>query len=88
MEYFICRESYISKVNEYNDGGLNVKGIVNTKLRFDFGTRSMGRYFYIGGGQGGLVNAPRYGVSSSPNLGLPWFHDSFGSMAVMLYWAL
>ena len=42
MAYFICHESWLSKVNKYNDGGLNVKGNVNTKSRFGFGTIGMG----------------------------------------------
>ena len=65
-------------------GGLNVKGIVNTKSHLGFVTIGMRRYFDVGGGQGGIVNAPRDRVNSSPKIGLSWLHDSFGSMVVML----
>ena len=85
MAYFICHESWLRNVNKYNDGGVNVKGIVNTKSHFGFRTIGMRRYFDVGGGQGGGVNAPWDGVKSIPKLGLSWFHDSFGSMVVMLY---
>ena len=80
MEYFICHESWLRNVNKYNDGGVNVKGIVNTKSHLGFGTIGMRRYFDVGGG----VNSPQNGVNSSPKLGLEWLHDSFGSMVVML----
>ena len=69
-------------------GCLNVKGIVNTKSHLSFETIGMMRYFDIGGGHGGGLNAPWDGVNSIPKLGLSWFHDSFGSMVVMLYSAL
>ena len=65
-------------------GGLNVKGIVNTKSRLGFGTIGMRRYFDVGGGQGSGVNAPWYGANSSPKLGLSWLHNSFEYMVVIL----
>ena len=65
-------------------GGFNVKGISITKSRLGFGTIGMRRNFVIDGGQGGGVNAPRDGVISSPNIGLSWVNDSFGTMVVML----
>ena len=84
MEYFIFHVSWLNNVNEYNDGGLNVKGIVNTKLHYVFGTIGMRIYFVIRGRQGGGVNDSQDGVNLSPNLGLSWLHNSFGSMVVML----
>ena len=65
-------------------GVLNVKGIVNTKLHYVFGTIGMRIYFVVGGRQGGGVNDSYDGVKSRPNIGLSWFHNSFGSMVVML----
>ena len=63
MAYFICHEYWLSNINEYNDGGINAKGIVNTKSCLGFGTIGMMRYFDVGGGQGGGVNDRRDGVN-------------------------
>ena len=88
MEYFIFHVSWLNNVNEYNDGGLNVKGIVNTKLHYVFGTIGMRIYFVIRGRQGGGVNDSQDGVNLSPNIGLSWLQNSFGSMVVVLCLAL
>ena len=57
-------------------------------MHYVFGTIGMRIYFIVGGQQGGRVNDSQDGVNSSPNLGLSWLHNSFGSMVVMLCLAL